>query len=146
MTLSLQPITFAEMCAFVELHHRHHKKPQGWKFGIGVNDGERLVGVASVGRPVSRHLDNGWTLEVTRLCTDGTKNAASMLYGASWRAAKAMGYTRLITYILDEEKGTTLNAAGWRLVGAAGGGTWNRPNRERTDKAPTQQKQLWEAA
>jgi hypothetical protein len=83
---------------FVLQWHRHHKPPQGWKFGIAVNNGEKVVGVVMVGRPVSRHRDDGWTLEITRLCTDGTKNAASMLLGAARKAASALGYKRLITY------------------------------------------------
>lgn len=98
MGLSLQPITYAEACEFIRVHHRHHLPPQGWKFGIAVNDGDQVVGVVTVGRPVSRALDDGWTLEVTRCCTDGTRNAPSMLYGAARHAAKALGYKRLITY------------------------------------------------
>lgn len=148
MRLDLQPITYPEACTFIAEHHRHHLPPQGWKFGIAVNDGEKVVGVVTIGRPVARHLDNGYTLEVTRCCTDGTKNAASMLYGAAWRATKALGYKRLITYTLIEEPGTTLRAAGWRDVGPAGGGSWHTPNsgRPRVDKAPTGQKTLWEVA
>lgn len=143
--LELQSITYAEACEFVVRHHRHHLPPQGWKFGIACNDGEKVVGVVTVGRPVARHYDNGWTLEVTRCCTDGTPNAASMLYGAAWRAAKAMGYKRLITYVLRSETGTSVKAAGWREVGKAGGGSWNVSSRPRVDKAPTEQKTLWEA-
>lgn len=142
--LALQPITFAEACRFVGLHHRHHLPSVGWKFGVAVNDGERVVGVVMVGRPVARHLDNGYTLEVTRCCTDGTKHAASMLYGAAWRAAKALGYRRLITYTLVEEPGTSLRAAGWRELYATAGGSWNVPSRPRVDKAPTGQKRIWE--
>jgi len=147
MPLELQPITYKEACVFIEKHHRHHLPPQGWKFGIAVNDGEKIVGVITVGRPVARHYDDGWTLEVTRCCTDGTKNAASCLYGAAWRAVKAMGYKRLITYTLQSEPGTSLRAAGWKEIGRAGGGSWNRPNqgRLRIDKHPTAQKTLWEA-
>lgn len=98
--LNLQPITFEEACEFVRRHHRHHVPPQGHKFSIAVNDGEKVVGVIIVGRPVARHLDDGWTLEVTRCCTDGTRNACSMLYGAARRTAWALGYRRLITYTL----------------------------------------------
>lgn len=145
MTLQLQPIDWEEACIFISQHHRHHLPPQGWKFGIAVNDGQKIVGVITVGRPVARHLDNGLTLEVTRCCTDGTKNACSMLYGAAWRVSQSLGYKRLITYILKTESGTSLKASGWRLVGEAGGGSWNRPNRFRVDKAPTQLKLLWEA-
>ena len=102
---------------FVSEHHRHHLPSVGWKFGIAVNDGSEVVGVIVVGRPVARNADDGWTAEVTRCCTDGTKNAASMLYGAAWRAAKAMGYRKLITYTLDTEPGTSLRAAGWKAIG-----------------------------
>lgn len=142
--LELQPITFAEACEYIKRYHRHHQPPQGWKFGIAVNDGDEIVGVIMVGRPVARMLDNGWTAEVTRCCTNGHKNAASMLYGAAWRAARAMGYKRLITYTLAEELGISLKAAGYREVGKVKGGTWNRKGRPRIDKHPTGQKTLWE--
>lgn len=147
MGLELQPITFREACRYIADNHRHHDPPPGFKFGIAVNDGEKVVGVITVGHnPNARKLMDGWTAEVTRCCTDGTRNAASMLYGAPWRACKALGYRRLITYILAEEPGTTLRAAGWRLVAErTGGGTWNRENRPRVDTHPLGQKQLWEA-
>jgi hypothetical protein len=93
-----------------------------------------------VGRPVARNLDNGWTLEVNRLCTDGTKNACSMLYSASWRVAKNLGYKKLITYILSEETGASLKASNWKCIGESGGGSWNCENRPRVDKHPTQKK------
>ena len=146
MTLAVQPVTFREACAFVRTHHRHHLPPQGWVFGLAVNDGATVVGVAMVGRPVARHLDDGMTVEVTRCCTDGTKHAASKLYGAAWRAAVALGYHRLITYTLAEEPGTSLTAAGWRRVYQTRGGSWNCPSRPRVDTAPTGQKTLWEAS
>lgn len=144
MPLEIQPITFAEACTFITRHHRHHKPPQGHKFSIAVNDGQKVVGVCIVGRPVARHNDDGWTLEVTRCCTDGTKNAASALYAAAWRAARAMGYKRLITYTLRGEPGTSLKAAGMRVVGQTKGGSWNCPSRPRVDKHPTGPKVLWE--
>lgn len=146
MTLELQPITYPEAAAFIRQHHRHHLPPTGWKFGIAVNDGEQVVGVVTVGRPVSRNLDNGWTLEVNRCCTDGTKHAASMLYAAAWRACKALGYKRLITYTLIEEPGTSLRAAGWKDVYVTDGGSWSCKSRPRVDTAPLGQKTLWEAA
>lgn len=118
--LELIPMTLREANAFVEQHHRHHKPVVGHKFSIGVSDGEKVVGVAIVGRPVGRFLDDGWTLEVTRLCTDGTHNACSMLYAAAWRAARAMGYRRVVTYILESETGASLKAAGWKCIGKAG--------------------------
>jgi hypothetical protein len=144
--LELQPISYAEACEFVAQFHRHHVPPQGWKFGIAVNDGEKVVGVVTVGRPVARFLDDTWTLEVTRCCTDGTQNTASMLYGAAWRAAKALGYKRMITYTLAEETGTTMRAAGWKELYTSKGGTWNNNTRKRVDKHSIGQKTLWEAA
>jgi len=138
--LQIVPIGFKEACAFVRLHHRHHRPPQGHKFSIGLSNGESIVGVAIVGRPVARRLDDGLTLEVTRLCTDGTRNACSMLYGASWRIAKEMGYREVITYILDTEAGISLKAAGWTCLGRAGGLSWNVPGRPRVDKGPYQLK------
>lgn len=144
--LNLQPITYPEACRFIESVHRHHLPPQGWKFGIAVNDGQRVVGVITVGRPVSRMLDDGWTLEVTRCATNGTKNAPSMLYGAASRAAFALGYKRIITYTMQTEPGTSLVSANWRKIGEAGGGTWNRMDRPRVDTHPVGQKILWESA
>lgn len=144
--LQLQPITFKEASAFVRTHHRHHLPPVGWKFGIAVNDGAKVVGVVTVGRPVARHADDGATLEVTRCCTDGTRHAASMLYGAAWRAAKALGFTRLITYTLKEEPGTSLKAAGWTALYETPGRSWSCPSRPRVDTHPLGQKTLWEAA
>ena len=145
--LTIVPITLREANEFVRRHHRHHKPVPGCKFCIAVADRGKIVGVAIVGRPVSRILDDGWTLEVNRTCTNGTKNANSMLYAAAWRAAKALGYKRLITYTLLEESGASLRAAGWKCLGQAGGGTWNRPNcgRPRVDLHPTQIKLKWEA-
>jgi len=143
--LIIIPITLAEANEFVRVNHRHHKPCIGHKFSIGVEQDGLIVGVAIIGRPVSRHLDNGWTLEVNRCCTDGTKNACSMLYSSAWKAVKAMGYKRLITYILNSETGTSLKASNWKLIGEAGGGSWNRKNRARVDTAPLQKKLLWEA-
>ena len=145
MSLELTPITYSEACEFIERHHRHHLPPQGWKFGVAVSQCGDVVGVATVGRPVSRHLDDGWTLEVTRVATDGTKNACSKLYGACWRAAKALGYKRLITYTLPGESGSSLRGAGWTCLGEAGGGSWSCDSRPRVDKHPTQIKMKWEA-
>ena len=142
--LDICPISLAEANEFVRQHHSHHKPVVGHKFSIGCSDGEKIVGVAIVGRPVSRYLDNGLTPEVTRLCTDGTKNACSMLYSAAWRAAKSMGYKKLITYILESEKGTSLNAAGWKCVGQAGGLRWTGKRRPEVDLCPAQMKLRFE--
>jgi len=143
--LSLHPITQKEAKTFIERHHRHHKPSVGSVFQIGVASEGEVVGVVMVGRPVARMLQDGYTAEVTRLCVlEGHKNACSMLYAASWRAAKALGYRRLITYILESEPGTSLQAAGWRLLGKRGGGSWSAPSRPRVDTHPLEQKQLFE--
>lgn len=114
--LIIRPITLRAACAFITEHHRHNKAPRGHKFSVSVWDGDRMVGVATAGRPVARAYDDGLTLEVNRTCTDGTGNANSMLYGAIWRAAKAMGYLRCITYTQHDECGASLRAAGWLKV------------------------------
>lgn len=138
-------MSLAEANAFVLKHHRHHRPVPGAKFCIGVEVAGAVVGVAIVGRPVARMLDDGWTLEVNRTCTDGTKNANSMLYGACRRATFALGYRKLITYTLPTESGSSLRAAGWICIGKAGGGTWNRKYRPRVDTHPLQEKLRWEA-
>lgn len=114
--MNIEPITFKKACEFVALHHRHNKPPVGHKFSVGLSVNGNLVGVAMAGRPVARHFDDGLTLEVNRTCTDGTRNANSMLYGAVWRAAKAMGYKRCITYTQHGETGASLRAAGFVMV------------------------------
>jgi hypothetical protein len=144
MPLELTPITLSEANAFVKEYHRHHQPVPGCKFCVGVSNGGKIVGVAIVGRPIARHLDNGWTLEVNRTCTDGTKNVNSMLYGACQRAAFALGYKKLITYTLPEEGGASLKASNWKCIGKTGGGTWNRKERPRVDLHPLQQKLRWE--
>lgn len=144
MALELRPISFLDAQEFVRENHRHNKPPVGHKFSIGCTDGEKIVGVAIVGRPVSRYLDDGRTLEVNRLCTDGTRNACSMLYSAAWRAARAMGYKKLITYILDTENGASLRASGWKCVGQAGGERWTGKRRPTVDLYPAQMKLRYE--
>ncbi len=126
VNLSAVPLKFEDAAGFVSRLHRHHTPPVGHKFSIGALLGETLVGVVIVGRPVSRMRDDGLTLEVTRLCTDGTKNAPSFLYGRAAKACFALGYKRIGTYILTTEPGTSLRAAGWKLIGQAGGGSWAR--------------------
>lgn len=123
--LEITPLTLKEANNFVQRHHRHHKPTAGHKFSLGVRKEGKLVGVAICGRPVSRILDDGYTLEVNRMCTDGTKNACSILYGAAYRVAKAMGYHKVLTYILEDESGTSLKAAGYECEGKAGGLEWN---------------------
>lgn len=142
--LTLVPISLKEANAFVENHHRHHKAVTGHKFSVAAAIDDEIVGVAIVGRPVSRYLDDGWTLEVNRLCTDGTRNACSFLYAAAWRAAKNMGYKKLITYILESESGTSLKASGWKCVGQAGGLKWTGKRRPEVDLYPEQMKLRFE--
>lgn len=144
--LSIVPLDLASANAFVADRHRHHGEVVGHKFSLGAMLGEQLVGVAIVGRPVARMRDDGWTLEVTRLCTDGTRNACSFLYGAAARASFALGYRRIGTYILASEPGTSLKAAGWREIGRVSGRSWSAPSRPRFDKHPTMDKLLFEVA
>jgi hypothetical protein len=144
--LTVVPCDFDEAVAFVDRHHRHHKPLKFHKFSLAVADESGCIrAVCMVNRPTARMLDDGMTLEVTRLASDGCPNACSCLYGAAWRAAKALGYGRLITYILDDEPGVTLKAAGWKCLGQRGGGSWSHPSRPRVDKHPLQKKLLWEA-
>lgn len=146
MALELVPLELGEANAFVSKHHRHHKPVVGHKFSLGATMNDMIVGVAIVGRPVSRHRDDGSTLEITRLCTDGTKNACSFLYGACARACFALGFRRIGTYILASESGISLTAADYRLLGQRGGGSWSRHQRPRVDKFPMQEKLLFEKA
>lgn len=134
--------------AYVNEHHRHHKAPQGGLFAVGVEVDGKMVGCAIVGKPVARLLDDGRTVEITRCCTDGTRNAPSFLYRVCVRVATAMGYARVLTYTLASEAGASLRGAGFKLTGrtdpAAKG--WSRPSRPRIDDHPIQQKLRWEAA
>lgn len=130
--LELVPVTRDQALEFIRSLHRHAKRPQGYRFAVGVRADGNLVGVATAGRPVARGLDDGLTIEVTRVCTDGTPNACSMLYRACWRAAKAMGYRRAITYTLATEPGTSLHAAGFvRVAELRARPGWDVPSRPR---------------
>lgn len=146
MALKVVPLTLKELNAYVEEHHRHHKRVQGHRFSLGVEQDGVLVGACSVGRPVARGCDPKLTAEVTRLVTDGTKNACSILYAASARACAAMGFDKIQTYILEEEPGTSLKASGWVMEATTRGGDWNNgPGREgtrRTDQ-PMGRKTRW---
>ena len=144
MPLTLKPISLKRANEFVESLHRHHKKVQGHKFSLSAEEGGKTVGVCIVGRPVARALDSGMRLEVTRLCTDGTKNACSFLYGAAAKAAWSLGYDSIGTYILDSESGASLRASGWTMSHKTIGRSWNCPSRARVDKHPTEDKQYWE--
>ena len=142
--LQLQPVTLREANLFVRQHHRHLGQVRGCLFCVGVNSGGEVVGVAIVGRPAARLLQDGYTAEVSRCCTVGTRNACSMLYAAAWRACRAIGYRRLITYTLDSESGSSIKAAGFRELYRTTGGSWNRRERPRVDGPCTGQKRLFE--
>lgn len=142
---SVERLDLSEANAFVAQHHRHHKRVVGHVFSIGAALDGKIIGIAIVGRPVARGRDDGVTAEVTRLCTDGTKNACSFLYGAAARAAFALGFKRIGTYILASEPGTSLTAAGWRQIAEVRGRSWSCASRPRIDKHPTQSKLLFEA-
>ena len=137
------PLTQKQAAEYVAANHRHHKPTRGDVFRIGAEQDGVIVGVIQCGRPSARCLQDGRTLEATRLCTDGTKNACSFLYSAAARVARELGYKRIVTYTLETENGASLKAAGWKLDGMTTGGTWDTPARRRTDKAPTCPKKRW---
>ncbi len=150
--ITIVPCRLREACQFVTNFHRHNKAPPVSLFSLGASDGERMVGVAIAGLPVSRTLMDGETLEITRCCViDGApKGSCSALYAACWRAARALGYRRVITYTLQTESGSSLRGAGWKVVAERKARTdaqqWtNRPGRE-WQAVVGQAKFLWEIA
>ena len=144
--IEIVPVSISDARAFLDQHHRHHRAPVSGLFAVAVADrGGDVRGVAIVGRPIARFNDDGFTAEVTRVATDGARNACSMLYGACWRAARALGYRRLITYTLQSENGASLRAAGWSVVGEVAGRSWHCESRPRVDRHPLQNKLRWEA-
>lgn len=142
-TLRVRPVPFGQAAAFCAVYHRHLKPPVGHVFSLGVFVGRRMVGVAIVGRPVARLLDDGRTLEITRVAADGTRNACSALLGACRREARRRSITRLVTYTLPSESGVSLRAAGFRADGMAGGGSWDRAARPRSADQPVERKLRW---
>ncbi len=151
MSLQLRPVSLKTANEWVAEKHRHHKPTQGHKFSIGCERDSVMCGVVIVGRPVARMLDDGWTAEVTRLCTDGSPHVCSLLYAAARRAVMAMGYKRIITYTLPEESGASLRALkqlGWKLIdeNASHPGSWscNVRDRSQTESHPLGHKQRWE--
>lgn len=127
MRLTWRRVPLADACAYVAKLHRHHDEPPGHRFSLGAFVGEKLVGVAMCGRPVSRAYDHERVLEVSRVCTDGTPNACSFLYGCAARAADALGFDLVQTYTLDSEPGVSLRAAGWTRGHTTQGGQHARP-------------------
>lgn len=146
MSLALIPLTLAEANVYVDRHHRHSVPTVGHKFSLGAVKDDEVVGVAIVGRPIARGLDDGGTLEVLRVCTEGERNACSFLYGACWRATRALGFQKLVTYTRADESGTSLRAAGWRVVGEVTKRSWDTPSRPRVDRDERQERLRWEAA
>lgn len=138
------PLRLQDANAYVEHYHRHHQPVVRDKYRVGAAIDGVLHGVVQVGRPKARMLDDGETVEVVRLCTDGTPQICSFLYSKAARIAKELGYKRIITYILDSESGTSLKASGWIKTTETKGGSWSRESRERIDKHPTCPKQRWE--
>ena len=141
--LEIRPCSYQTAKEFVKENHRHNKAPVGHKFSIACYEDDRLCGVAMVGRPISRYLDDGLTLEINRLCTDGTRNACSKLYGASCRAAQALGYKRIFTYIRQSEPGTSLRASNWICEGRAGGTHWTGKRYEQQEMILDEMKIRW---
>ncbi|MGW3240681.1 XF1762 family protein [Streptomyces olivaceus] len=146
--LHLVPVRSRQAKDFVRTWHRHHPPPAGQIFAVGAADETGILrAVAIVGRPVARHLDDGATLEVTRTASDGARNANSLLYGAAWRAAKALGYRRMVTYTQDGESGASLRGAGWRVIASrpprAGWHTASRPRADHGNNHVT--RLLWQA-
>jgi len=146
--MKIIPIDLDNANQFVKQYHRHLPPVKnGYKFCCAVEENGEIIGVAIVGLPVSRAMNDGFTLEVRRTCTNGAKNANSMLYGACWRAAKALGYRRLITYTMEGESGASLRGAGWQKVADVEPKSWNMPNRKRTVRVDIDMKPKtrWEA-
>lgn len=137
------PLDLKQANDFVDSLHRHHKAVHRDKYRIGCENDGKLVGVVQVARPVNRNLDDGKTLEVVRLCTDGTKNVCSFLYSKACQIAKIMGYKRMITYTLESEIGASLLASGFKLDGITKGGKWDCPSRRRYQTAPICPKKRW---
>lgn len=140
--MKVVPITFKRARQFIRDHHRHNPNIAGCKFSIGIKDGDNLIGVAVCGRPVSRYLDDGETLEINRVCTLGARNACSMLYGACCRVAKEMGYRRVITYTLKSESGASVKASNFICDGETGGTHWTG-KRNRGQQIPHEMKVRW---
>ena len=142
--MHIYPITLRQANEFVAKYHRHHKPVVGAKFAIGLMKDSEMIGAVICGRPVARLADDGLTLEVTRLVTKGDRNACSMLYAAAAKAAKALGYCKIQTYILESELGSSLKASGWEFETKTQGGAWKRSNGdERNNHHPLEKKQRW---
>lgn len=144
--IEIVPLSVTDAREVVRQFHRTHRPPKSGLFAVGIAMDGEIVGAAIVGRPVARGLADGWTAEVTRVAVrDGIKNGCSMLLGACWRAARAIGYRRLVTYTLASEGGISLRAAGWKEVARVRGRSWSCASRPRVDHQPAQEKIRWES-
>lgn len=142
--MKIVQMELSELNELVERLHRHHKPVQGHRFSIGVEHDGKIVGGASVGRPVARMTDPKKVVEVTRLVTDGTKNACSFLYATAARIARELGYEKIQTFILEEELGTSLLASGWTKECITTGGSWTRESKpDRRQDQPMGPKLKW---
>lgn len=130
--------------AYVKAYHRHSKPVQGYKFAVGIMDGDELRGVAIAGRPVARMLDDGRTIEILRVCTDGIRNGCTRLYGACCRAAAALGYQLAVTYTLEAEGGASLRASGFMPVAQVKDRQWGRASRPREERDLIGDRIRWE--
>lgn len=144
--MNIRPMTMRAAREFVKRSHRHSREPRGGKFALAVYDGARLCGVAIAGRPIARELDNGLTGEITRVCTDGTRNACSFLYAKTRRVLQAMGYESILTYNLAIEPGDSLRGAGFEAVHQVRKESWHRQKRPRQDKHNLERRVRWESA
>lgn len=144
--LTIVPCDIKDARAYVQQHHRHRDAPPGAKFAVACALGDLVVGVAIAGLPIARPLNDGWTIEITRCCTDGSRNACSILYRACVRSALSLGFRRVITYSLQSESGASLRAAGFRVVADVRGRQWDCPSRPRPTIDEPQDKLRWEAA
>lgn len=143
MGLRIEPITLRDANAYVNERHRHSKQAQGHKFSVALKDDTGIRGVAIAGRPVARRLDDGLTLEILRVCTDGVPNGCSKLYAACVATGKGMGYRKFVTYTLASENGASVKAAGFTRDGESPGGSWSTPSRPREDKHDLSPKVRW---
>ena len=132
--IDLVPVELDEANDYVRRFHRHSRRTPGWKFGVGIAERDELRGVAIAGRPVARGLDNGYTVEILRVCTDGVPNGCTRLYGACCRAAAALGYRLAVTYTLDTELGASLRAAGFHRVADVDERQWSCDARPRLER------------
>jgi len=143
--MKIIPLNLREANEFVKKYHRHSKPAQGCKFCIGCEKDGKLVGVAIAGRPVARYLDDKKTIEITRVCTDGTKNASSFLYSRCKRISQLLGYEKIITYTLKKECGSSLKAIGAKVEVETYPHSWNCKSRKRKDyDIYTKPKLRWE--